>query len=73
MALADLQVTMGEVGSLPFRINPKNGNNSVAFLKQWISENKELLDNILLQHGETWQLSVIMIMYSYSEYCAAKL
>ena len=58
----ELEVTMGEVGSLPFRINPKNGNNSVAFLKQWISENKELLDNILLQHGETWQLSMIMII-----------
>ena len=49
----ELEVTMGEVGSLPFRINPKNSNNSVAFLKQWISESKELLDNILLQHGET--------------------
>ena len=50
--LTGLEVTTSEVGSLPFRISPKNGNNSVAFLEQWVSENKELLDKLLLEHGE---------------------
>ena len=56
--LTGLEVTMGEVGSLPFRISPKNGNNSVAFLEQWVSENKELLDKLLLEHGEKTYLLV---------------
>ena len=37
--------------TLPLFIKPKNGEDSVAFLIQWIGENKELLKQKILEHG----------------------
>ena len=38
--------------TLPLIIRPDDGNNSVAFLKNWIAENKLWLEEKLLTHGE---------------------
>ena len=36
----------------PLFVQPKDGNNSLEFLKSWTSENREWLDQKLLEHGE---------------------
>lgn len=38
--------------TLPLMIRPEGGNNSVDFLKSWIAENKQWLNDKLLEHGE---------------------
>ena len=37
--------------TLPLFIKPKNGQDSVEFLIQWIGENKELLKQKILEYG----------------------
>ena len=37
--------------SLPLIIRSKVGNESVTFLKNWITENKEWIEAKLLEHG----------------------
>ncbi len=51
MAPAEGVLISSESDALPLIIRAKEGQNSVAFLKQWITENKEWLDAQLLQHG----------------------
>ena len=38
--------------TLPLMIRPEQGNTSVNFLKTWIAENKQWLDEKLLEYGE---------------------
>ena len=38
--------------SLPLIVRPKDGNDSLMFLKSWVAENKEWLDHKLLEHGK---------------------
>ena len=38
-------------GRLPLVVSPKEGSDSVHFLKSWISANKEWLDVKLLEYG----------------------
>jgi len=37
--------------TLPLFIKPKNGQDSVEFLIEWIGENKELLKQKMLEYG----------------------
>ena len=38
--------------TLPLFIKPKNGQDSIEFLIQWIGENKELLKQKILEYGK---------------------
>ena len=37
--------------SLPLIVRPKDGNSSVEFIKRWVSDNKDWIDEKLLEHG----------------------
>ena len=37
--------------TLPLFIVPKDGNNSVSFLKEWVKKNKSWLKQKLVEHG----------------------
>ena len=41
--------------SLPLIVRPKDGNDSLIFLKSWVAENKEWLDHKLLEHGRAFE------------------
>lgn len=41
--------------SLPLFVRPRDGNNSLAFLKRWIGDNKAWIERKLQQHGEQAQ------------------
>lgn len=45
------QVICEDGVTLPLFIKPKNGQDSVEFLIQWIGENKELLKQKILEYG----------------------
>jgi len=52
--MADASVCAGirEDGEpLPLIVKPKDGNDSLAFLKSWVAENGEWIDQKLLEHG----------------------
>ena len=38
--------------SLPLIVRPKDGNSSVEFIKRWVSDNKDWIDEKLLEHGD---------------------
>lgn len=38
---------------LPLFITPKDGNDSVYFLKQWVKNNKAWLEKKVLEHGKS--------------------
>ena len=38
--------------TLPLFVIPKEGNNSVSFLKEWVKNNKSWLKQKLIDHGE---------------------
>ena len=52
MALEDVNVLTCDDGEqLPLKIGPRGSKDTVDFLKSWIVENKEWLDQKLLEHG----------------------
>lgn len=40
---------------LPLFITPKNGNDSVIFLKYWVKMNKSWLEKKVLEHGTLYK------------------
>lgn len=44
---------------LPLFITPKDGNDSVTFLKQWVKSNKSWLEKKVLEHGTTVLLLLV--------------
>ena len=52
MALTPEDVALPNEDVLPLKIHPKGENNSVEFLKRWITDNQEWLDQKLLEHGK---------------------
>ena len=52
MALTPEDVALPNEDVLPLKIHPKGENNSVEFLKRWIADNQEWLDQKLLEHGK---------------------
>ena len=55
--MVDVDVGIREDGeTLPLIIRPK-ANTSAAFLRVWISQNREFIERKMLEHGE-WALSV---------------
>ena len=38
--------------TLPLFVRPRDGNNSLAFLKWWVGDNKAWIERKLQEHGE---------------------
>ena len=45
-------LTRDDGEQLPLKIGPRGDKDTVDFLKRWIAENKEWLDQKLLEHGK---------------------
>lgn len=49
----EVEVSVREDGeTLPLIIRPQRGNDSVAFLQDWIARNTSWLDQKMLDHGK---------------------
>lgn len=44
---------------LPLKIQSKDGNTSIHFLKEWMRANKDWLDQKLLEHGRVYYSSLV--------------
>ena len=48
--------------SLPLFIHPEDGKNSAQDLKRWITENKDTLEEQLLNHGTRMMIQYLSVL-----------